>query len=174
MTGGFPLVLTAHLYNGTPQLTAALQLSKVHPGSDKIIYSYRHPPCRCDSYEHCTTVCKRGSVVVNPSLQKAIATQVVRIGMSFCATFMVMLTMRCCHVARLLSFLLQLELSRRLPLCYASLVGTHNSGISLADGYGNLDLAYQHYFRWISWLVSTFCATGCKLVYLKPATSCVC
>ena len=50
--------------------------------------------------------------------------------------------------------MLQLELSRRLPLCYASLLGTHNSGISLADGYGNLDLAYQHYFRWISWVVS--------------------
>ena len=50
--------------------------------------------------------------------------------------------------------LLQLELSRRLPLCYASLIGTHNSGITLADGYGNLDLAYQHYFRWISWVVS--------------------
>ncbi|KAL3139980.1 hypothetical protein ABBQ38_004267 [Trebouxia sp. C0009 RCD-2024] len=76
----------------------------------------------CDSYDHCTTVCKRGSVVVNPSLQKAIATQ--------------------------------LELSRRLPLCYASLIGTHNSGISLADGYGNLDSTYQHYFRWISWLAS--------------------
>lgn len=49
--------------------------------------------------------------------------------------------------------MLKLELSRRLPLCYASLLGTHNSGISLADGYGNLDLAYQHYFRWISWVV---------------------
>ena len=49
---------------------------------------------------------------------------------------------------------LQLELSKRLPLCYASLLGTHNSGISLADGYGNLDLAYQHYFHWISWVVS--------------------
>ena len=49
--------------------------------------------------------------------------------------------------------MLQLELSKRLPLCYATLLGTHNSGISLADGYGNLDLAYQHYFHWISWVV---------------------
>ena len=64
-------------------------------------------------------------------------------------------------VAKLLSVLLQLELSRRLPLCYASLVGTHNSGISLADGYGNLDLAYQHYFRWISWLVNTVWMCHC-------------
>ena len=51
------------------------------------------------------------------------------------------------------AYALQLELSKRLPLCYATLLGTHNSGISLADGYGNLDLAYQHYFRWISWVV---------------------
>ena len=78
---------------------------------------------------------------------------------------------RCCHVAKLLSFLLQLELSRRLPLCYASLVGTHNSGISLADGYGNLDLAYQHYFRWISWLVSTIWLCHC-LQRCGSETSC--
>ena len=68
-----------------------------------------------------------------------------------------------------------------MPLCYASLVGTHNSGISLADGYGNLDLTYQHYFRWISWLVRARLAlpvpllsvpgTCARLHTLQPHTS---
>ena len=37
----------------------------------------------------------------------------------------------------------QTKLVQSLPLCYATLLGTHNSAISLADGYGNLD----EYFR---------------------------
>jgi hypothetical protein len=34
---------------------------------------------------------------------------------------------------------LQARLARAAPLCFASFLGTHNSAISLADGYGNLD-----------------------------------
>lgn len=100
----------------TPHLFRSEEDRGIPPGVDCTPIEW------CDSYEHCTTVCERGSVVLDPSLEKAVSTQ--------------------------------LELSRRLPLCYASLLGTHNSGISLADGYGNLDLAYQHYFRWISWVAS--------------------
>ena len=37
----------------------------------------------------------------------------------------------------------QAKLVQSLPLCFATLLGTHNSAISLADGYGNLD----EYFR---------------------------
>lgn len=48
----------------------------------------------------------------------------------------------------------QLELSRRVPFCYASMLGTHNSGITLADGYGTLDPYFQKYFAWIKWAVS--------------------
>ena len=46
-----------------------------------------------------------------------------------------------------------MQLARRLPLCYAALLGTHNSGITLADGYGNLDPYFQDYFKWIRWVV---------------------
>jgi hypothetical protein len=49
----------------------------------------------------------------------------------------------------------QLQLSRRVPLCYATLLGTHNSAITIADGYGNLDLYFQQYFQLISWVVCT-------------------
>ncbi len=38
---------------------------------------------------------------------------------------------------------LQARLSRQLPFCFATVLGTHNSGISLADGYGNLDPYFQ-------------------------------
>lgn len=37
----------------------------------------------------------------------------------------------------------QARLTQTLPLCYSSLLGTHNSAISLADGYGNLDPYFQ-------------------------------
>jgi hypothetical protein len=46
----------------------------------------------------------------------------------------------------------QLNLTRRLPFCYANLLGTHNSGITLADGYGNLDPQFEQYFKWIKWV----------------------
>lgn len=56
----------------------------------------------------------------------------------------------------------QSRLVQTLPLCYASLLGTHNSAITLADGYGALD----EYFRggcprrpWL-WL----CSFACRLV----------
>lgn len=49
---------------------------------------------------------------------------------------------------------MQWAINRKQPLCNAVLPGTHNSGITLADGYGNLDLQYQEYFKWISWVVS--------------------
>lgn len=48
---------------------------------------------------------------------------------------------------------MQLELVRRLPFCYATLLGTHNSAITLADGYGNRDEYFQQYFKWIRWVV---------------------
>lgn len=35
----------------------------------------------------------------------------------------------------------------------ATMLGTHNSGISLADGYGNLDLHFEQYLKWIKWAV---------------------
>ena len=49
---------------------------------------------------------------------------------------------------------LQLAITRNLSFCYATLPGTHNSGITLADGYGNLDPQFQEYFKWIRWVVS--------------------
>ncbi|CAL8466894.1 g6430 [Coccomyxa elongata] len=48
----------------------------------------------------------------------------------------------------------QLQLVRRLPFCLAQLLGTHNSAISLADGYGNRDEYFQEYFKWIRWVSS--------------------
>ena len=48
---------------------------------------------------------------------------------------------------------MQLALTRRLPLCYATLLGSHNSAITIADGYGNLDEQFQEYFQWIRWVV---------------------
>ena len=45
----------------------------------------------------------------------------------------------------------QARLARSLPLCYAHLLGTHNSGITLADGYGNLDPYYQSFLSYIKW-----------------------
>lgn len=44
---------------------------------------------------------------------------------------------------------IQNSLSRRLPFCYSTVLGTHNSGITLADGYGVLDPYFQTYFEWI-------------------------
>ncbi len=46
---------------------------------------------------------------------------------------------------------LQSRLSNALPLCYATLFGTHNSGITLADGYGNRDAYYQGWFKYLKW-----------------------
>ena len=45
----------------------------------------------------------------------------------------------------------------QVPLCYSSMLGTHNSGITLADGYGTLDPYFQKYFEWIKWAVSAAC-----------------
>ena len=58
----------------------------------------------------------------------------------------------------------QIELAKRLPFCYAAFLGTHNSGITIADGYGNLDARFQQYFKWIRWVVraqsnSRYCIT---------------
>ena len=36
------------------------------------------------------------------------------------------------------------------------MLGSHNSAISLADGYGNLDPYFQQYFKWIKWVVRAF------------------
>jgi hypothetical protein len=72
----------------------------------------------CDSGA-CTTVCARGSVVVDAWLDNASR--------------------------------LQAQLARSLPFCYATMLGTHNSAITLADGYGNLDPIYQGLFKYIKW-----------------------
>ena len=37
----------------------------------------------------------------------------------------------------------QARLSRAMPFCFSQLLGSHNSGISLANGYGNLDPYFQ-------------------------------
>jgi len=46
---------------------------------------------------------------------------------------------------------LQARLARSLPLCYSTWFGTHNSAISLSDGYGNLDPLYQALFKYFKW-----------------------
>lgn len=51
---------------------------------------------------------------------------------------------------------LQAALVRDLPLCLTSLLGTHNSAITLADGYGNLDDNFRQYFKYIRWAVADF------------------
>lgn len=50
----------------------------------------------------------------------------------------------------------QTKLVQTLPLCYATLLGTHNSAISLADGYGNLDDYFQGFFKYIRWALHDF------------------
>lgn len=54
----------------------------------------------------------------------------------------------------------QNALARRLPLCMATMLGTHNSGITLADGYGNLDLSFEQYLKWIKWAGGTHIVTN--------------
>lgn len=49
----------------------------------------------------------------------------------------------------------QLALSRKLSMCNATLPGSHNSAIDLADGYGNLDAQFQEYFVWIRWVADS-------------------
>jgi len=71
----------------------------------------------CDETDICATVCKRGSVEIDPWLKWA---------MDF-----------------------QLRMARRQPLCYAQVPGAHNAAITLADGYGNRDLMYESYLRWL-------------------------
>lgn len=46
---------------------------------------------------------------------------------------------------------LQAQLARTLPFCFTTMLGTHNSAITLADGYGNLDPVYQSLFKYIKW-----------------------
>ncbi|KAL4424092.1 hypothetical protein ABPG75_001393 [Micractinium tetrahymenae] len=50
----------------------------------------------------------------------------------------------------------QSRLVQTLPLCYASLLGTHNSAITLADGYGALDEYFRGFFKYIKWAVKDF------------------
>lgn len=47
----------------------------------------------------------------------------------------------------------QTRLAQRVPLCMATMLGTHNTAITLADGYGNLDLYFEQYLKWIKWAV---------------------
>ncbi|KAK9841564.1 hypothetical protein WJX74_007998 [Apatococcus lobatus] len=76
----------------------------------------------CDENGYCSTICKRGSVRIEPWLKNAIKTQ--------------------------------MTLTKRQPYCYSTVLGSHNSAISLADGYGNLDPYFQQYFKWIKWVSS--------------------
>ncbi len=48
---------------------------------------------------------------------------------------------------------LQNSLAASIPFCYSSWLGTHNSAITLADGYGNLDPMYQSMFDYIKWVI---------------------
>ena len=59
----------------------------------------------------------------------------------------------------------QIELANRLPFCYAAFLGTHNSGITIADGYGNLDARFQQYFKWIRWVVRALYNSRCRVMY---------
>ncbi|CAD7702622.1 unnamed protein product [Ostreobium quekettii] len=43
----------------------------------------------------------------------------------------------------------QVELASQLPFCYSQFSGTHNSAITLANGYGNRDLHFQQYFKFM-------------------------
>ena len=54
---------------------------------------------------------------------------------------------------------LQNALARKLPFCYATMLGSHNSGITLADGYGTLDPYFQKYFEWVKFAVSAVLVT---------------
>lgn len=74
----------------------------------------------CDSLGHCTSVCARGSVPLDPWLTWALG--------------------------------FQLDLARQQPFCYSQLPSSHNSAITFADGYGELDAAFQEYFRYIRWV----------------------
>ena len=51
---------------------------------------------------------------------------------------------------------LQARLASTLPFCFSCLFGTHNSAISLSDGYGNLDPYYQALFKYVKWASSDF------------------
>lgn len=74
----------------------------------------------CDAAGRCTSVCARGSVVIDPWLSHALSTQ--------------------------------RALASRLPFCYAPFLGTHNSAITLADGYGARDPDFQALFSWVRWV----------------------
>lgn len=65
----------------------------------------------------CSSVCKRGSVVIDPWYAWAAAWQ--------------------------------RRAAARQPLCYAALLGTHNSAITVADGFGNQDAYWQSFLRYI-------------------------
>ncbi|GAX74849.1 hypothetical protein CEUSTIGMA_g2295.t1 [Chlamydomonas eustigma] len=43
----------------------------------------------------------------------------------------------------------QLRMSDKLPMCLSQALATHNSGISIADGYGNRDRIYSNYLAWL-------------------------
>eukprot|EP00210_Caulerpa_lentillifera_P004079 g3892.t1 len=69
----------------------------------------------------CTEVCKRGTVVLEPWLKSAIKSQA------------------------------RVALTRELPICYAQWLGSHNSGITLSDGYGNRDPYYTKLLKLTKW-----------------------
>lgn len=64
-----------------------------------------------------------------------------------------------------------MTLTKRQPYCYSTVLGSHNSAISLADGYGNLDPYFQQYFKWIKWVVRTS-LPSCLLPFFFMAAAC--
>lgn len=43
----------------------------------------------------------------------------------------------------------QRAVSEQLPFCWSTILGSHNSAITLADGYGNEDAYWQTFFAYI-------------------------
>jgi hypothetical protein len=143
--------------------------------------------CRC-SGKVCTTVCKRGTVKVEPWLRHALETQVLanlltssacdthactqrHYAADFEAQVVLDQTDRCQFKAQQQdrcrrsskynapAHSMQNALARKLPFCYATMLGSHNSGITLADGYGTLDPYFQKYFEWVKFAVSALAVT---------------
>lgn len=49
----------------------------------------------------------------------------------------------------------QLQLARRQPVCLSQMLASHNSAITLADGFGSRDEVYSGYLKWLGALVRT-------------------
>lgn len=65
------------------------------------------------------------------------------------ACALVALWLSCAPPYTPLSAPLQWSLARRQPLCFAQLLGTHNSAISLTEGYGMHDDIFTSYLWYL-------------------------